>query len=65
MQARQFEFQVQSLNTGARDQVRVTAMSEETARAAVLDAYGTAFQISQQAIAVRPAHQVFGEINCL
>lgn len=65
MSAQQYEFQVQSLATGSRDQVRATALSHDEARAAVVDSYGRSFQISEQAIAVRPAHHVYGEINCM
>ena len=65
MNAQQYEFQVSNLATGGRDQVRATARSHEEARAAVVGYYGRTFQISDQAIAVRPAHQVLGEIDCM
>lgn len=61
----QYEFQVINRRNGARDQVRATAMTELDARDAIVAYYGDTHAIGEAPQAVRIAHAVLGEINCL
>ena len=61
----QYEFAVINLRTGARDQIRATATSESQARDAIVVYYADTHAIADAAHCTRPAHSVFGEINCL
>jgi hypothetical protein len=63
--AAQYQFQVVSLRTGKRDQIRASAMSESQARDAIVAYYGDSHAVADTAHVTRPAHSVAGEIDCL
>lgn len=63
--AYQYEFEIVNLKTGARDQIRASAMSELQAREAIVAYYADTHAIAATAHRTRPAHTVAGEINCL
>ena len=64
-QAQQFSFEVKSKATGRNDHVRCTHETVEMAYAAVLNYYGTGFEVNPQPVAIKPAHYYLGEINCI
>ena len=60
---KQYEFQVRSNRTGKVDSVLVTSQTEAKALRAVVDAYGSGFEITDAPIAVHKAHYFFCEID--
>jgi len=60
----QYEFQVTSKRTKAKDQIRATAYSEIEAYKAIC-AYYSDYEIETHASSIRPPHAVVGEINCV
>jgi len=60
---KQYEYEVRNKRTGATNQVRVTAPNQMFAWAVAFDEYGDQFEVADFPKAVRPAHQVLGEID--
>lgn len=63
--AQQWEYQLTSKANGHQYTQRATAKTEKEAYEAVANYYARGFEIVREPINVRPAHEVYGEIDCM
>ena len=61
---KQYEFELHNKQTGYAEYARATAKTPEIARAQIVLKYGLQFDVMALFCEARPAHRVFGEINC-
>ena len=63
--AQQWEYKLASKANGHQYTQRATAKTEQEAYEAVANYYAKGFVIEREPVNVRPAHEVYGEINCM
>ncbi len=63
--AKQYEYKLTSKANGHQYTQRATAKTEQEAYEAVANYYAQGFDIERKPVNVRPAHEVYGEINCM
>lgn len=61
---RQYEFEATHRTRGNVERIRATARTEAIARAHIVDAYGSQFDVAGLCCDVNPPHSVIGEIDC-
>ena len=60
----QFEYKIINKTSGRINQVHATAKTFEIARLQLILTYGTWNTIAKEPSNIRPAHQVYGELDC-
>jgi len=61
---KQYEYQIINRATGRVEHVRATAVSPDIARAQIVLAYASQFDVADLYSDINPPHRVLGEIDC-
>lgn len=61
---KQYEFEMKNKKLGRVEHARCTARTEQVARAAIVEAYGSQFDVLDGCCNVWGAHHILGEIDC-